>query len=134
MGQYHIVVNLYRCEYLKPTELGDGLELLEFSYDVAKLTALAILLAKDNGRGLGDLHVAMPDTPLDKWEKADYVLKRVRARTLTLSAHGPNTRLLLQAIMATIHPIMKRASMILPNRSVKIFQTRCGNCSAATRG
>jgi hypothetical protein len=27
---------------------------------------------------LGDLHVAMPDTPLEHWEKDEYNLKRVR--------------------------------------------------------
>lgn len=78
MGQYHLVVNIDKHELLHPNHLGDGLKLLEFSSGGATLTALALLLAKDNGRGLGDLHVAMPDMPLDTWEKADYGLKRVR--------------------------------------------------------
>ena len=78
MGQYHCVLNLDKKQLLRPTEFGDGLKLLEFADGGATLTALAILLAKDNGRGLGDLHVAMPDTPLDNWEKADYGLKRAR--------------------------------------------------------
>lgn len=71
-------MNLDKKQLLRPTELGDGLKLLEFADGGATLAALALLLAKDNGRGLGDLHVAMPDTPLDNWEKADYGLKRVR--------------------------------------------------------
>lgn len=78
MGQYHIVVNLDQKQYLKPTSLGDGLKLLEFGDGGATLTALAILLAKDNGRGLGDLHVAMPDTPLESWEQGKCGLRRVR--------------------------------------------------------
>lgn len=78
MGQYHLVVNLDKKAYIKPTSLGDGLKLLEFGDGGATLTALAILLAKDNGRGLGDLHVTMPDTPLEHWEKNEYGLKRVR--------------------------------------------------------
>jgi len=78
MGQYHCVLNLDKKQLLRPTEFGDGLKLLEFGDGGATLTALAILLAKDNGRGLGDLHVAMPDTPLDTWAKAAYGLKRVR--------------------------------------------------------
>ncbi|MGH9353483.1 MAG: hypothetical protein ACRD2G_15205, partial [Terriglobia bacterium] len=65
MGQYHIVVNLDKKTYLNPNHLGDGLKLLEFGDGGATLTALAILLAKDNGRGLGDLHVTMPDTPVE---------------------------------------------------------------------
>jgi len=56
-------VNLDKRSYLKPTALGDGLKLLEFGDGGATLTALAILLAKDNGHGLGDLHVAPPDAP-----------------------------------------------------------------------
>ena len=78
MGQYLLVVNLDRKQYLKPTSLGDGLKLLEFGDGGPTLAALAFLLAKDNGRGLGDLHGAMPDTPLEHWEKDEYNLKRVR--------------------------------------------------------
>jgi hypothetical protein len=78
VGQYHCVVNLDRKQVLVPTRLGDGLKLMEFADGGATLTALAILLAKDNGRGLGDLHVVMPDTPLEYWEKDEYNLKRVR--------------------------------------------------------
>jgi hypothetical protein len=78
MGQYHLVVNLDKKQYLHPNHLGDGLKLLEFADGGATLTALAILLAKDNGRGLGDLHVAPSNTPLDDWEKNDYGLKRTR--------------------------------------------------------
>jgi hypothetical protein len=78
MGQYHVLVNLDKRQVVVPTRLGDGLKLLEFGDGGATLTALAILLARDNGRGLGGLHVAMPDTPLEHWEKDEYNLKRVR--------------------------------------------------------
>jgi hypothetical protein len=69
MGQYHLVVNLDRQQYLHPCRVGDGQKLLEFADGGATLTALAILLAKDNGRGIGDLHVAPPDAPLERWER-----------------------------------------------------------------
>ncbi len=78
MGQYHLVVNLDRKQFLKPTSLGDGLKLLEFGDGGATLTALAILLAQDNGRGLGDLRVTMPDTPLEDWERGKCGVKRIR--------------------------------------------------------
>jgi hypothetical protein len=78
VGQYHVAVNLDKKQVLVPTRLGDGLKLMEFGDGGATLTALAILLAKDNGRGLGDLHVATPDTPLEDWEKGPCGLKRVR--------------------------------------------------------
>lgn len=76
MGQYHLVVNLDKKQYLHPCRLGDGQKLLEFADGGATLTALAILLAKDNGRGIGDLHVAPPDAPLESWEREKF--KRVR--------------------------------------------------------
>jgi len=76
MGQYHLVVNLDKQQYLHPCRLGDGQKLLEFADGGATLTALAILLAKDNGRGIGDLHVAPPDAPLERWERKGF--KRIR--------------------------------------------------------
>lgn len=76
MGQYHLVVNLDKRQYLHPNHLGDGLKLLEFADGGATLTALAILLAKDNGRGIGDLHVAAPDAPHERWERNGFT--RVR--------------------------------------------------------
>ena len=69
MGQYLLVVNLDKQQYLHPCRLGDGQKLLEFADGGATLTALAILLAKDNGRGIGDLHVAPPDAPAERWER-----------------------------------------------------------------
>jgi hypothetical protein len=68
MGQYHMVVNLDRGEYLFPHHLGDGLKLLEFGCGGGTMTALAVLLAVDNGRGLGDLHAVTPDTSVENWE------------------------------------------------------------------
>jgi hypothetical protein len=76
MGQYHLIVNLDKPQYLHPNHLGDGLKVLEFADGGATLTALAILLAKDNGRGIGDLHVAQPDAPLERWERNGW--ERVR--------------------------------------------------------
>lgn len=76
MGQYHLVINLDKKQYLHSCRFGDGQKLLEFADGGATLTALAILLAKDNGRGIGDLHVAPPDAPLKSWEREEF--KRVR--------------------------------------------------------
>lgn len=81
MGQYYLVVNLNKRQYLHPCRLGDGQKLLEFADGGATLAALAILLAKDNGRGIGDLHVAPPDAPVERWERNGF--ERVR----TLHAH-----------------------------------------------
>ena len=80
MGQYHLVVNLDRKQYLKPTSLGDGLKLLEFGDGGPTLAALAFLLAKDNGRGLGDLHGAMPDTPQKMKFPTQYLQSESRRR------------------------------------------------------
>lgn len=56
MGQYYLVVNPDREEYLHPHRFGDGLKLMEFAnsrYGV--LLGLAVVLAQGNGKGLGDL-------------------------------------------------------------------------------
>ncbi len=59
MGQYHIVLNLTRKEFLYPHKFGDGLKLLEFGMSRSgTMTGLAVLLAGSNGRGGGDLDPA----------------------------------------------------------------------------
>ena len=57
MGQYHLTCNLDKREYLHPHKLGDGLKLMEFGCSaMGTMTALAVLLSEQNGRGGGDLH------------------------------------------------------------------------------
>jgi hypothetical protein len=57
MGQYHLVVNGTKRQFLHPHRLGDGLKLMEFGNSAGGvMTGLAILLAVSNGRGGGDLH------------------------------------------------------------------------------
>ena len=61
MGQYYLIVNLDKKQYLHPHHCGDGLKLLEFGCSAnGTLTALAILLADGNNRGGGDLHSDHP--------------------------------------------------------------------------
>ena len=61
MGQYYLIVNLDKKQYLHPHRCGDGLKLLEFGCSATgTLTALAILLADGNGRGGGDLRSENP--------------------------------------------------------------------------
>ena len=55
MGQYHLIANLDKREYLYPHEFGDGFKLMEFGQSAGgPLTGLAVLLAATNGRGGGD--------------------------------------------------------------------------------
>ena len=54
MGQYHVLVNLDKKEYVMPHHVGDGLKLWEWSGD-GMLRAMQVLLATSNGRGGGDL-------------------------------------------------------------------------------
>lgn len=61
MGQYHVVVNLTKREFLNPHKMGDGLKLMEMSGDGGVATALVVLLAVSNGRGGGDA----PETRID---------------------------------------------------------------------
>lgn len=55
MGQYFIVVNLDKKEYLHPHDFGDGLKLLEFGYSaMGTMTALALLLRQSSEGAGGD--------------------------------------------------------------------------------
>jgi hypothetical protein len=68
MGQYHIIVNLDKHEFLNPWDMGEGAKLMEWGYGSGTmLTALAILLAISNGRGGGDYHGDEKDPSLHEW-------------------------------------------------------------------
>ena len=57
MGQYYLVVNISKKQFLDPHKCGEGLKLMEFACGAqGTLAALAILLADGNNRGGGDLH------------------------------------------------------------------------------
>jgi len=61
MGQYYLIVNIDKKEYIYPHKFGDGLKLLEFGVSACgTLTGLAILLTDGNGRGGGDLRSDNP--------------------------------------------------------------------------
>lgn len=53
MGQYHLIVNMDKKEFLHPHHAGDGLKLWEFSSGNT-MVCLAVLLAKHDGGGGGD--------------------------------------------------------------------------------
>lgn len=56
MGQYHVVVNLDKREFLDPYKLGDGLKMFEHLNSCGGVMAgLHVLLAASNGRGGGDV-------------------------------------------------------------------------------
>ena len=61
MGQYYVLANLDKSEYLMPWDFEDGAKLLEFgNSDGGTMTAVTILLADGNGRGGGDLRSEHP--------------------------------------------------------------------------
>jgi hypothetical protein len=58
MGQYYMIANLDKKQYIHPHKFGSGLKLMEFAYPLFPsmvLSALAVLLAEGNNRGGGDL-------------------------------------------------------------------------------
>jgi hypothetical protein len=58
MGQYHIVCNVDKGEFLHPWKFGQGLKFLEFATSGdGILYGLATLIADSMGRGSGDLRV-----------------------------------------------------------------------------
>ena len=57
MGQYHVIVNLTRKEFIDPSYLEGGLKLVEIcSTAFHASAALVLLLAQDNGQGGGDFN------------------------------------------------------------------------------
>lgn len=61
MGQYYLVVNLDKKQYLHPHRFGDGLKLMEFGMSGrGTMAGLAVLLSNGNGQGGGDIRSADP--------------------------------------------------------------------------
>jgi hypothetical protein len=58
MGQYYMIANLSKKEYINPSAFGNGLKLMEFlSSSFGVLSGLGVLLASSNGNGGGDLWI-----------------------------------------------------------------------------
>ena len=58
MGQYHILINLTKHEFIHPHQIGNGLKLLEqVGFDYSTSTALTMMLAATSGRGGGDFAI-----------------------------------------------------------------------------
>lgn len=56
MGQYYVIVNLDKKQFLHPHRFGDGLKLREFGASgEGTMMGLSVLLSDGNGRGGGDL-------------------------------------------------------------------------------
>ena len=68
MGQYYLIVNLDKKQYIYPHRFGDGLKLLEFGPSpCGTMCGLALLLSNGNGRGGGDLRDADDSTVVGSW-------------------------------------------------------------------
>lgn len=60
MGQYYVVINLTKKQFIHPHAFGDGCKLMEFGSSGRTMSALAVLLVNSNGRGGGDLDSHRP--------------------------------------------------------------------------
>ena len=78
MGQYYLLVNIDKKEFLHPHKLGDGLKLMEFAGSGdGTMLALGLLLADGCGRGGGDFHArkgSNPDLALIGRRKGDRIV------------------------------------------------------------
>lgn len=65
MGQFHKLYNLDKREFVHAHRLDNGLKLMEqCGFEASTATALWLLLANSNGRGLGD---AKPHPWVGRW-------------------------------------------------------------------
>jgi len=65
MGQYHMLYNLDKREFVHPHQISNGLKLLEqVGHPRSTSTALFLLLANSNDRGGGD---ARPHPLIGRW-------------------------------------------------------------------
>ncbi|GEM_PF-1974187 len=60
MGQYYLLVNTSKRQFIRPHAFGDGAKLVELASGGLTLAALAVLLADGNGRGGGDVRTNDP--------------------------------------------------------------------------
>lgn len=68
MGQYFIIVNKTKREYIHPHRFGDGLKLMEFGCSAQRtLTGLTLLLRQSSEGGGGDFQGADPYGCLGRW-------------------------------------------------------------------
>lgn len=66
MGQYYLICNLDKRQYLCPHSFGDGAKLMEFGGSGSgTMLGLAVLLSSGNGRGGGDLSAT--DSLIGSW-------------------------------------------------------------------
>ena len=87
MGQYHLIANMDRKEYLTARAFGEGVKLMEFAPGSnGVMTGLAALLAEQNGRGMGDLHpwtdaeIYGEDRAVPETGSEDYLMDQVIGR------------------------------------------------------
>jgi hypothetical protein len=74
MGQYYVIVNVTKKQFIDPHSFGDGAKLLEFcSSTEGMLLALSALLADGNGRGGGDIFCSQY-----RKEEAKYFKKKIK--------------------------------------------------------
>lgn len=73
MGQYFLVVNLDKKEYLHPHKFGDGLKACEFGYGGKTMQALHALLTKSDDSGGGDYNKEFDPEGIVGWWAGDRI-------------------------------------------------------------
>lgn len=62
MGQYHILYNKTKKQFIEPHKVNNGMKLLEqIGWAGSTSTALMLLISNSNGRGGGDLNHDKPE-------------------------------------------------------------------------
>lgn len=99
MGQYYLIVNLNKKEFLCPDILGDGIKLMEFGNSVeGTLLALTVLLADGNGRGGGDLTSGSYQKAMGKWYED---IKKYDQKKRKTKPRQPNCETLMNKLVGS---------------------------------
>lgn len=73
MGQYYIIANIDKREFIDPSDFGDGSKLLDFtSAGQGVMQALAILTSQGNGDGNGDICRIAYESQKTEFEPQDF--------------------------------------------------------------
>jgi len=114
MGQYYLIVNIDKRQYLYPHTFGDGQKFMEFGGSATgTLLGLAVLTSEGLGRGGGDLIVP------DGEDKNSRVGSWAGDRVVTIGDYGDEGKFVVSEDVAAFHVHVKENPKKYEHRVIK---------------